>query len=108
MSRRSLLAGALAMRASWPAAGSPLALLQLLPGPADAALAGLPLLGVFDPADELVPRQGRDVPPSIERRRAGDQRLAQVCGQLVHDPTRYSRAAHEVAEQGLEPRTRGL
>jgi hypothetical protein len=76
----SLLAGALAMLASRPTAGAALAFLQLLTGPADASLASLRLLGVLDPADELVSRQGCDVPPSVERCRAGDQRIAEVCG----------------------------
>jgi hypothetical protein len=39
-------------------------------------------------------RQRRDVHPGIERRGTGDQRLAQVCGQLVCHPTRHSLAAH--------------
>src|SRR6185295_12131161 len=81
-------------RASRPAAGPALALFELLPGPADATRPGRLLLGILDPADELVARQRRDVLPRIERRVAGDQHLAQVRGQLVHDSTGHSLAAH--------------
>jgi hypothetical protein len=100
--RWSLSAGALAVPAPWPAARPTLAFLQLLPGPANAAFSGHLLLGVLDPADELVSGQRRDVLPSIECRRVGDQRLAQVCRKLVHHPTGHSRAAHRatVAVQG--------
>jgi len=57
------ITGALAVLAPWPAAGPTLAFLQLLPGPSDAAFSGLLLLGILDPADELVAGQGRDVFP---------------------------------------------
>src|SRR5258708_34570358 len=69
--RWSLWAGALAVLAPWPAAGPALALLQLLAGPADAAFPGHLLPGVPDPADEVVPAQGRDVLPGIKYRRVG-------------------------------------
>jgi hypothetical protein len=71
-----------------------LAFLQFLLGPADAAFSGHPLLGILDPADELVPGQRRDVLPGIECRRVGDQRLAQVCGKLVHYTAGHSLGAH--------------
>src|SRR5258708_29385585 len=61
--RRSLSAGALAVPAPWPAAGSTLAFLELLLGPANAAFSGHLLLGILDPADELVSGQRRDVLP---------------------------------------------
>src|SRR5258708_5982079 len=93
--RQSLFADALAVPASWPAARPPLAFLQLLLGPADAAFSGHLLLGVLHPADELVASQRRDVLPSIKRRRVGDQRDAQVCGKLVHYPARHWLAAHK-------------
>jgi len=51
---RLLSAGALAVLAPWPAAGPTLAFLQLLLGPANAAFSGHLLLGILDPADELV------------------------------------------------------
>ena len=92
--RWSLSAGALAVPAPWPAAGPTLAFLQLLLGPANAAFSGHLLLGILDPADELVSGQRRDVLPSIERRRVGDQRVAQVCGKVVHHPTGHSLVAH--------------
>ena len=82
------------MLASWPAAGPTLAFLQLLLGPANAAFSGHLLLGILNPADELVTGQGRDVLPGIECRGIGDQRLTQVPWKPVHHPTGHSRAAH--------------
>ncbi len=73
-----LPAGALAVLAPRPAARPSLTFLQFLLGPANAALSSHLLLGILDPANELVARQGRDVFPSIERRAVGDQCLAQV------------------------------
>jgi hypothetical protein len=52
--REPLPAGAVAVLAPRPAAGPALALLQLLLGPPNAALSGGLLLGILDPADELV------------------------------------------------------
>jgi hypothetical protein len=82
------------MFAPRPAAGPPLAFLQLVLGSANAALPGRFLPGILDPADELVARQGRDVLPGSQCRGVGDQRLAQVCGQFVRHPTGHSLAAH--------------
>jgi hypothetical protein len=73
------LTGAVAVLAPRPAAGPALAFLQLFPRSANAAFSGRLPLGILNPADELVARQGRDVLPGIERRGAGHQRLAQVC-----------------------------
>ena len=93
--RRSALGVlALAVRAPRPAAGPALSFFQLLLGPANPALPGLVLLGILDPADELVAGQGRDVLPGIEGRAVGDQRLAKVRGQLVHDAGGDSLATH--------------
>ncbi len=97
---RLLSAGTLAVCAPWPAAGPALALLQLLLGPTNAAFSGHLLLGILDPADELVAGQRRDIPPGIECRGVGDQCLAQVCWKLVHHPTGQSRAAHTVTVAG--------
>src|SRR5882757_10274982 len=107
---RLLSAGALAVRAPWPAARPTLAFLELLFGPANAAFPSHLLLGIFDPADELVAGQRRDVLPGIECRGVGDQRLAQVSWKLVHHPTGHSRAAHRatVAGQGEPYRQRSL
>jgi len=91
---RLLSACALAVLAPWPTAGPTLAFLQLLLGPANAAFSGHVLLGILDPADELVAGQRSDVLPGIECRGVGDQRLAQVSWKLVHHPTGHSRAAH--------------
>src|ERR1700681_3338370 len=90
----TLPAGAVAVLAPGPAAGAALAFLQLLLRPPNAALPGPVLLGILDPADELVAGQGRDVFPGIECRAVGDQRLTQVRGQLMHHPTGDSPAAH--------------
>jgi hypothetical protein len=82
------------MRAPRPAAGPALAFLQLFLGPANAAFSGRLLLGILDPADELVAGQRRDVLPGIERGGVGDQRVTQVCWKLVDHPTGHSLAAH--------------
>src|SRR5262245_62287182 len=84
-----LPAGALAMLAPRPAAGPTLPFLQLLLGPANPAFSGHLLLGILNPADELIAGQGRDVVPGIECRVVGDLCMPQVWGQLVHYPTRY-------------------
>src|SRR5271165_1648482 len=91
---RALAAGALAVLAARPAAGPALAFLQLFPGPPNAALPGGLLLGILDPADELVAGQRRDVIPGIECRAVGDQRHTKVCGQFMHHPTGHSLGAH--------------
>jgi hypothetical protein len=67
-----LSAGALAVLTPWPTAGSPLAFLQLLLGPANAAFSGHLLLGILDPTDELVAGQRCDVLPGVEYRGVGD------------------------------------
>ncbi len=95
-----LSAGALAVRAPWPATRPTLAFLQLLLRSANAAFSGRLLLGVVDPADELVAGERGDVLPGIERRGVGDQRPAQVSWKLVHYPTGHSRAAHRVTVAG--------
>jgi hypothetical protein len=71
-----------------------LALLQLLLGSPNPARSGRFLLGILDPTDELVPGQRGDVVPGIERWRAIEQRLAQVRGHVMHDPTGNVLAAH--------------
>src|SRR5437762_189458 len=91
---RLLSTGALAVPAPWPAAGPTLAFLQLLLGPANAAFSGHFLLGILNPADELVASQRRDVLPGIECRAVGGQRRAQVSWKFVHHPTGHPRAAH--------------
>ena len=72
-----------------------MALLQLFLCPADPTCSRRLLSGVLDPTDELVARQGRYVPPSMECRRVADQRLAQIWGELVHHPTGNLLAAHK-------------
>src|SRR5438105_5523021 len=104
---RLLSAGALAVRAPWPAAGPTLAFLQLLLGPANATFSGQFLLGILDPANELVAGQRRDVLPGIECRGVGGQRLAQVCRKLVHHPTGHSAAHRATVVKRANPRSLG-
>ena len=88
------------MLTSRPAARAALTFLQFLLGAANATVSGDLLLGVLDPADELVAGQGRDVVPGVTCGGVGDERLAQVAGQLVHHATGQSRAVHEVKVVG--------
>src|SRR3984893_16807471 len=99
--RQLLSAGALAMLAAWPAAGPTLAFLKLLLGSPNAAFSGHLLLGILDPADELVAGQRRDVLPGSERRKVGDQRFAQVFRKFVHHPAGHSLAAHKTTLAGI-------
>jgi len=99
---RPIPAGAFAVPAPRLAAGPTLALIQLLLGPANAAFSGHLLLGILDPADELIAGQRHDVLPGIECRGVGDQRFAQVCGKLVHHPAGHSLAAHRATVAGEE------
>ena len=63
-----LFTGALAVFAPRPATRSTLAGFEFFLRAANAALSGLLLLGIFDPTDELVASQWRDVLPRFERR----------------------------------------
>jgi hypothetical protein len=89
--------------ASWPAAGPTLTFLQLLLGPAYATFSSLLLLGILDPADELVASQWRDVLPGIKCLGVADERLAQVGWKLVHDPARHLRTTHDRRVSGCTP-----
>jgi hypothetical protein len=80
-----LTAVPLAVTAPRPAAEATHAVLQLFPGPADAALAGGRPFGVLDQADELVAGQRGDVVPGGRRAGAGYQPLPQALRQLMHD-----------------------
>ena len=103
---KPLSSGALAMLAARPAARPTQAFFQLLLGPANAAFSGLLLLGILNPADELVAGQRRDVLPCIESRRVGDQRLAQVSWKLVHHATGHPLATHTAKVAGRGRQTR--
>ena len=92
--RLRLTPRALSMFAAGPAARPALPLLQLLLRPADATRPGRWLLGILDPADELVASQRSDVHPRGERRAVPDQRLPKICGKLVHDTAWNSLGAH--------------
>src|SRR5580692_7945617 len=89
-----LLTVAFAVVAPRPAAGPTLPFFKLLLGSPNAAFSGHLLLGILDPADKLIAAQRRDVHPGSKRRRAGDQRFAQVFREFVHRPTGHSLAAH--------------
>src|SRR6187549_2859957 len=108
MAESGLPAVALAVHAPRPAAGSALAFLQLFPRAANAAFSGRLLLGVLDPADELVARQGGDVLPGVERRGAARQRRAQVRRERVHHSTGKSLAAHTARVVAPHLRDRGV
>src|SRR5690242_257634 len=82
------------MAAPRPAARAPHAFFELFAGAPDPALARLCFLGVLDPADELVACQRGDVVPRLQRPRAGDQRAAQVRGEIVDDAARDRLAGH--------------
>ncbi len=75
------------MFAPGPAAGPALAFLQLLLSASNAALTGDRLLGILDPADELIASQGRDALPGVERRGAGNECLTQVLRKLMNHST---------------------
>src|SRR5579863_10461421 len=94
VSVRSRASGALAVCATGPTTGSPHAVFQLLLSSPDAALTGLLLLGLLDPADELVAGERRDVVPRRERRRVLDEGQAQVPRELVDHTTGHARTAH--------------
>lgn len=77
-----------------PAARPALTFLELFLGAPNPARSGGLLLGILDPADELVARQGRYVLPNVKRRGAGEQSLAQVPGQFMYHPAGHSLGAH--------------
>ena len=71
------------MRAARPTAGSTLSFFKLLLGSSDAAVAGRRLFRVFDPADELVAGQRRDVVPGLKCGRVTYERGTQVGRKLM-------------------------
>jgi len=83
------------MRTPRPAAGPTLALFELFLGPTDPTCSSRRLFCVFHPADELVSRQGGDIPPDLEHGWLGEQRRAEVRRELVHHPAGNALAAHE-------------
>ena len=95
MSQSGSGAGAFAVLAAGPAARSALALFQLLLGAADTAFSCFGLLGILDPADELVAGQRGEACPDVEDRTIGDEYLPKIFGKLVHHP------AHNFGSPGL-------
>ena len=83
-----LFSVALAVGTAGPATGPAHTVVEFLDGTADPALAGFLLLGVADPADELVARQHRDVEPGRLGILVGDERFGEVLGQFVDLATR--------------------
>ena len=82
------------MGAAGPATGPPHALLELFLGPADSTVPGYLLLGILDPADELVASERGDIPPCRKRQGALDQRPTKIGRKIVDDPRRHRRTAH--------------
>jgi hypothetical protein len=76
--------------ATWPS----LTLFKFFFRPANSALSGRLLLGIFDPANKLVSRQWRDVLPRIKRRGVGNQRCTKIRWQFVHDAAGQPRITH--------------
>ena len=72
-----------AMRASRPAAGTPLALGEVRAAPVDPLAPGGQFFRGLDPADPLIPRQWSDIVPGCERFRVQGQGLFQVGRKLV-------------------------
>jgi hypothetical protein len=97
---RVLAAGALSVATSWPATGPTLAFLELLPGSANATFSRFLLLGILDPADELVASQRGDVLPGVESCGIGDQRHTKISGKLVDHSTGHTRATHRTTVAG--------
>jgi len=89
--------------AAGPTARPALTFFELLLGAADAALARLVLLRIFDPTDELVACDGRDVHPRGERWRIPDEGLAEIGGELVDDASGDALCGHgrEVSSEGI-------
>ncbi len=74
------------MQTANPAAWAPLTPVEFIDGNSDAALSGVEMLGVFDPADKLVACQGCNVfPGSCNFGLGAEQSLLQVGGHLVDD-----------------------
>src|SRR5271167_4058554 len=92
------------MLTSWPAARPTLALLQLLLGSADAPFSCRLLLGILDPADELVTGQRGDVFPGIEGRGVSHQRLTQVRRKVMDHPTGHLSTGHSGHRSGRNER----
>ena len=92
------------MAASRPAARAALTFFEFLLGPSNAAITSDLLLGILDPADELVAGQRRDVVPRIERHGVPEESVAQICGELVHHTTGHSPTAHNTKIAGLPRR----
>jgi hypothetical protein len=89
-----LAAGTLPMLTAGPTTGSAHAVLELFLSSADTSFSGFLLLGIIDPADELVAGQRCDVLPGVECGGIGGKRLAQVDREFVYHPTGYSGGAH--------------
>ena len=88
------LAVALTMGAPRPAAGSTHAIEKFLLRPSNTAFSGCWLLGILDPADELIPGKRGDVFPCLKSHRISDKGAVQVGWQSMGHPTGDSDPEH--------------
>ena len=82
------------MGAARPAAWASHPILELLDGAADATLTSRIALGIFDPADGLVARQGGDVAPRVGRHLASTKALLEIGGKVVDRATTQLARCH--------------
>src|SRR5215218_1535680 len=71
------------MRASWPAAGTALAVTQVRAAPIDPLLPRLGLLGGLDPANPLVAGERGDVVPGQQRIWVAFERIFEIVGEVM-------------------------
>jgi len=86
--------GVSAVWATGPATGAAHSFFQFGEHTLDMLLSGFRLLDGDDPADPLIPREGRDVFPFFARRRIGKQSLPQIWRHTMHRPTRGRSLRH--------------
>jgi hypothetical protein len=92
------------MFATRPATRAALTLFEFLLGSTNPPLASYVLFGVFDPTDELVSGERRDVLPRVECRSVADQSGAQIRWQFVDHAARYPLSAHDKTLSGTDVR----
>src|SRR5690606_7555309 len=73
-----------AMNAATPATGAPLAFVQLLDSPADSLRPGRCLLGILNPANELIAGDRRQAFPEINSALARGQGAGQIGRHFVY------------------------
>src|SRR5215203_2389793 len=99
------------MRASWPAAGTALAVTQVRAAPIDPLLPRLGLLGGLDPANPLVARERGDVVPGQQRIWIAFERIFEIVGEVMDysagDVVFASHGQHGAERRGASPVTPG-